>query len=94
MVVKKNSPIEWYNHIWIKVTGALITISAIFGIGYNMGNYQSEFDLKIQKMELQRECDEKLAKETNACRELKIETISNKVEDLQSLVKQLAAKKK
>ena len=77
-----------------EIVGAVLIMATLLGIGYGLGTYKSEFDLRMQKLELGRECDARVAHEINQAREANMRSVSTKVENLELLVRHLSEKQK
>jgi hypothetical protein len=83
---------EFWKNPWAKLTGAVISITTILGVGYGAGTYKERLDWKIEKMELKQDCAEKVQSAVNSCREIELSEYKKSVQDIQTLIKEFQGK--
>jgi len=78
---------------WTQLTVVIISLITIFIFGFGAGEYSQKTDAKIEKLEMERQCSEKVQAEINHCREEKLAEYGKSVEDIKAVVKELQDKK-
>jgi hypothetical protein len=93
-VIHKETTFEFFKRKWIAITAVFITICSIFGLGYAFGQYSNRMDFKIEKIELQNECDRKLQAEINRCRDAELQKNGKALEELKIVLTEISKNKK
>jgi hypothetical protein len=75
-----------------KIFAVITGFAAIFGIGYSVGIYKESFDAKMEKIEFKQDCNERVQKATEDCREAKLLEYGKSVDDLKTVVSELKRK--
>lgn len=90
MVAKRiNTNKEWLIKPWTKLSATILGISSIFCVGYGVGCFKESLDWKIEKMKLIQEYNEKIQKQVDECRELKLKEFKLSTEELEKLAAEL-----
>ena len=71
----------------------VISLVTIFGFGFGVGEYSQKTEAKFEKLELERQCNEKVQAEIDHCREEKLAEYGKSVDDIKAVLKQLQEKK-
>lgn len=70
------------------VTGFIV----VAGMGYSVATIQKNIEFKLEKIELNQECNEKIESKSNECRAAEQQLVNKKVDDLESVLKDLKKK--
>lgn len=85
---KKNSSIKtkFLEKSWVKATGLILTISALIGIGVQIGLFKGELDCKIERLEIIEEYQAKIESHKETCKSIKIGNLEDGVNDMNEII--------
>jgi hypothetical protein len=90
--ISTNSFIDFFNSPVKKVFAILTGFLFVAGLGYTVAIIQKNIEFKLDKIELAQECNERIQEKANACKAAEQENVNKKVEDIESVVKDLKKK--
>ncbi|MFN7791045.1 MAG: hypothetical protein ACK5NM_00700 [Cyclobacteriaceae bacterium] len=67
------------------VTGVIV----VFGVGYEFANYKSQFDFKVEKLELRQDYSERLQRQIDECKEKELKHYQLAGQDIEAIVREL-----
>lgn len=85
---KKNSAKKpkFFEKLWVKATGLVVTISALIGIGVQIGIFKGDLDCKIERLEIIEEYQAKIESHKETCKAIKIGNLEDGVNDMNEII--------
>ena len=90
--IKNSTTQKWYEEPvkkWFSIITGFITIA---GIGYGLATIQLNLEFRMEKYEMRQEFNETLRKQIDECKTEKQNIDNKRVEEIESVVKQLEQK--